>query len=218
VISAESRFRLQAAKALPRGLSEHGINEDFPTTPPVSLYGVTKLASEQLAFEYAHAFDFPVHVNRCGVLAGPGQFGKADQGIFSYWIHSWLAKRPLHFIGFNGLGHQVRDALHPRDLVPLLRAQMANPQVNQSAVINVGGGIGNSMSLAELSAWCADRLGPADIGRNREPRPFDAPWVVMDSRKAEALWNWKPKTHLSSLLDEIVHHAREHPQWLDLCS
>jgi CDP-paratose 2-epimerase len=60
-------------------------------------------------------------MNRCGVLAGAYQFGKADQGIFSYWIHSWARRRPLTYIGFDGMGHQVRDCLHPRDLVPLAR-------------------------------------------------------------------------------------------------
>ena len=49
--------------------------------------GASKLASEQLILEYGNSFDFPVWINRCGVLAGAGQFGKADQGIFSYWIH-----------------------------------------------------------------------------------------------------------------------------------
>ena len=36
-----------------------------------------------LILEYGECFGFPVWINRCGVLAGAGQFGKADQGIFS---------------------------------------------------------------------------------------------------------------------------------------
>ena len=36
--------------------------ESFPTSPPVSLYGATKLASETLALEYGDAFEFPVWV------------------------------------------------------------------------------------------------------------------------------------------------------------
>ena len=69
-----------------------GISEDFPTTAPLSLYGASKLASETLILEYGECFDFPVWINRCGVLAGAGQFGKADQGIFSFWIHSFREK------------------------------------------------------------------------------------------------------------------------------
>ena len=34
-------------------------------------------------------------------MAGAGQFGHAAQGIFSWWIHSWAARRPLAYIGFG---------------------------------------------------------------------------------------------------------------------
>ena len=61
---------------------------------PLSLYGASKLASETLILEYGECFGFPVWINRCGVLAGAGQFGKADQGIFSFWIHSFKEKIP----------------------------------------------------------------------------------------------------------------------------
>ncbi len=104
--------------------SENGISESFSTAPPVSLYGSTKLTSEALALEYGLTFDFPVWINRCGVMAGARQFGKPDQGIFAFWIHSWREGRPLKYIGFDGLGHQVRDCLHPRDLAPLVLKQM----------------------------------------------------------------------------------------------
>ena len=96
-----------------------GISEGFPTTAPLSLYGASKLASETLILEYGECFDSPVWLNRCGVLAGAGQFGKADQGIFSFWIHSFREKNSLKYIGFNGTGNQVRDALHPRELAPM---------------------------------------------------------------------------------------------------
>ena len=83
---------------------------------PVSLYGATKRASELLALEYGATFGFPVWIDRCGVLAGAGQFGTAEQGIFSYWLHAHAARLPLRYIGFGGLGYQVRDAFHPVDL------------------------------------------------------------------------------------------------------
>ena len=116
VESSNDRFEVKNTNVL--GFSQQGISEEFPTAAPISLYGSSKLASEQLSLEYSCNFDFPVWINRCGVLAGAGQFGKADQGIFSYWIHSFKEKKPLKYIGFNGCGHQVRDALHPQDLVP----------------------------------------------------------------------------------------------------
>src|SRR5690606_7732255 len=124
-----------------------GITEAFSTLAPLSLYGATKLASEALALEYGEAFDFPVFINRCGVLAGAGQFGRADQGIFAYWINAWLQRRPLKYIGFGGEGHQVRDCLHPRDLWPVLTKQFAGPKLDPAdRVANFSGGSESAMS------------------------------------------------------------------------
>lgn len=199
---------------LAQGLTGRGVNESFSTAPPISLYGSTKLASETLALEYGSAFGFPVWINRCGVIAGAGQFGRADQGIFSYWLHAWRARRPLAYIGFDGLGHQVRDALHPRDLARLVALQLSfrgeNPRVT-----NVAGGLENSISLRQLSAWCATRWGAQTVEARPEPRPYDLPWLVLDSSRATQAWNWKPEISLAAILDEIAAHAEANPDWLE---
>jgi len=197
------------------GLTAKGITESFPTTPPLSLYGSSKLASEIMALEYGAAFQIPVYINRCGVLAGAGQFGKPDQGIFSYWIHSYFEHRPLKYIGFGGSGYQVRDCLHPKDLVPLLLKQMQSSTQHAGRPINVGGGVQNSHSLAQLSEWCAARFGPHSIECDPEERQFDVPWLILSTTAAEELWDWRPLTPLEVILNEIANHARENPRWLD---
>ncbi len=200
------------------GLSQLGVSESFSTEPPVSLYGSSKKCSELLALEYGMTFDFPVRINRCGVLAGAGQFGKADQGIFSFWTHSWARRRPLKYIGFGGGGHQVRDCLHPRDIVPLLIAQMGDPGRNVEPILNVSGGVESAMSLSQLSGWCTDRLGAHQVAADTNPRPFDIPWMVLDSSAVNKSWNWKPSTPRDSILEEIALHAESHPNWLELVS
>ena len=202
---------------LPPGMGPQGLSEAFPTAAPVSLYGATKLASEALALEYGHAFGLPVFVNRCGILAGAGQFGRPDQGIFSYWINSHLRRRPLRYLGFGGKGHQVRDCLHPNDLVPLLTAQMAAPKVaDGDRIVNVGGGAASAMSLLQLTAWCDGRFGAHPVASEPAPRPFDLPWIVLDSAKAGRVWGWKPRTPVAAILEEIAAHAGTHPDWLEL--
>ena len=198
------------------GVSSMGLTEDFPTTAPISLYGASKLASETLVLEYGETFNFPVWINRCGVLAGAGQFGRADQGIFSYWIHSCREKRPLEFISFEGSGFQVRDALHPTDLVTLLIDQMLEPSKQVPKIINLGGGHLNSISLKELNDWCQDRFGPNQVRSTSEKRALDAPWIVMDSELALKSWGWQPTSQLDSILLEIAEHAENHSSWLDL--
>lgn len=198
------------------GLSRLGVSESFSTEPPISLYGSSKKCSELLALEYGMTFDFPVRINRCGVLAGAGQFGKADQGIFSFWIHSWARRKPLKYIGFGGGGHQVRDCLHPRDIVPLLITQMGDPGRKVEPILNVSGGVESAMSLAQLSAWCTERLGPHQVAADTNPRPFDIPWMVLDSSAVQKAWGWTPSTPRDAILEEIAQHAESHLKWLEL--
>ena len=209
-------FRLSEGQILPHGLSLAGVSEAFSTAAPISLYGSTKLASEILALEYGETFNFPVWINRCGVLAGAGQFGKADQGIFAYWINAYLRRRSLKYIGFGGNGFQVRDCLHPRDLLPLLQKQTATTSGHELRLVNIGGGNSNAMSLAELSAWCANRFGAHSITSEPAVRRFDIPWLIMDCSLADHLWDWRPQTSLNEILDEIAGHAQQNPKWLEI--
>ena len=216
VVLTEGKFTPDCSKTLSKGVSSRGIDENFATTPPLSLYGSSKLASEYLALEYGEAFGFPVWINRCGVLAGAGQFGRPDQGIFSFWINSYLRRARLSYIGFDGMGHQTRDCFHPRDLLPVLQQQFATAKMEKSRIVNFGGGTQNSMSLAQLSKWCAERFGHHEVATDPKPRPFDVPWLVLDSNLAKETWNWEPKLSLEAILEEIARHAEAHPHWLEI--
>ena len=215
---SSSSIQVSGFKYHPSSISPLGLTESFSTLPPISLYGSSKKCSELLALEYGMTFDFPVRINRCGVLAGAGQFGKADQGIFSFWIHSWARRKSLKYIGFGGGGHQVRDCLHPRDIVPLLIDQMNDPCRKLDPILNVSGGVESAMSLAQLSAWCTERLGPHQVAADTNPRPFDIPWMVLDSSEVKEAWGWKPQTLMPEILEEIAQHAEQHPKWLELVS
>jgi CDP-paratose 2-epimerase len=210
-------FGLDTSQPLPLGVSENGVAENFSVLPPVSLYGATKLASETMSLEYGATFGFPVWVNRCGVLAGAGQFGTAEQGIFSYWLHTHMRRRPLHYIGFGGHGRQVRDAMHPDDLAELILAQIRAVSSDNGSIFNAGGGTVNSMSLAQLTEWCDHRFGASSPIPDPSPRPFDVPWLVMDSGAAEQKFGWTPKKSIGSILEEIASHVMDHPDWLERC-
>jgi CDP-paratose 2-epimerase len=209
-------FRLRPGAPLPLGVSTAGIDERFVTAGPVSLYGGSKLASEALAVEYGEAFDFPVWIDRCGNLAGGGQFGRADQGIFAYWINAWLRNRPLRYFGFGGRGFQLRDCLHPRDLAPLIQRQLASTRAPDGPIFNIGGGAERSISMAQLSAWCEVRFGPRSVVSDASVRRFDVPWLVMDASRAWTQWGWRPRTTLAEILEEIALHAERNPDWLDV--
>lgn len=212
------RFQLKPDAKFPDGVSSRGISENFSTSAPISLYGATKLASEVLALEYAETFGVPVWINRCGVIAGAGQFGRADQGIVAFWINSYLRRQPLRYIGFNGSGHQVRDAVHPRDIAALVAQQLDARGANGlPRVINLGGGLTNSFSLAELTRWCSERFGfKQQIQSETTPRPLDLPWIIIDSALAKKNWDWTPEISLRDIFEEVAAHAEQHPDWLSL--
>ena len=197
------------------GFSVSGVAETFSTMPPLSLYGAAKLASELVIMEYGSAFQLPVHINRCGVLAGAGQFGKPDQGIFSFWIHSHRQRRPLKYIGFGGSGFQVRDCLHPRDLAGLVAKQLQQPR-KSSPPLNVSGCSSSATSLNELTQWCDHRFGSHPVSSSAEARPFDVPWLVLDSAQAEKAWDWRPQISREQIFEEIALHAEANPGWLEL--
>ena len=200
----------------PSGISINGVSETYSTLPPVSLYGSTKVASEHLALEYGETFGFPVWVNRCGVMAGAGQFGHPAQGIFAYWIHSFREKKSLKYIGFGGSGNQVRDCMHPRDLIPLLRKQCLEEANNQliPRICNVSGGSANSISLANLTRWCESRFELVPISGIDQNRPFDIPWLVLDHGLATRIWDWEPQTKLPQIAEEIAAFAEHESNWL----
>ena len=213
---AGNAFALDAAAPLPPDASERGIAEGFSTAPPVSLYGGTKLACEILALEYGAAFGFPVWIDRCGVLAGAGQFGTPGQGIFSYWVHAHRRRRPLRYIGFDGAGRQVRDVLHPRDLAALIDAQIACGREGGRRLYAAGGGSANAMSLAQLTGWCDERFGAHTPQPDPRPRPYDIPWIVMDASEAGRDFGWTPRIGMAALLEGIAAHAEAHPEWLEI--
>lgn len=217
VIEKNGAFCPVADQKFPQGISMRGVSEEYSTMPPVSLYGSTKVTSEHLALEYGSTFDFPVWINRCGVMSGAGQFGQPAQGIFAFWIHSFREKSPLKYIGFGGKGYQVRDCLHPRDLLPLLIKQFKEPiTTDKPKITNVSGGIQNSMSLRQLTEWCTDYFGKHPVEETNINRDFDIPWIVLDINQAEKVWQWNPETNIKSVLIEIAEFAKKQPDWLEI--
>ena len=183
----ETRFELAAEQPLP-GASAAGIAEDFPLDGARTPYGATKLAAELLIAEYRELFGLSAVIDRCGVLAGPWQMGKIDQGVFSYWLLAHYFGRPLEYIGFAGSGKQVRDLLHVDDLVDLLDDQLQRAGHWDGVTVNVGGGRPCSLSLLEATELCRELTGKhvdlraaADVlGRLRGPSvaPAASTWSL----------------------------------------
>lgn len=201
----EQENRLTVASSChQKGILNSGISEDFPTSGPISVYGATKLACEALAIEYHHSFGIPLWINRCGVIGGPGQFGKIDQGIFSFWVYSWYLQRSLKYIGFGGHGKQVRDVMLAEDLGNLIWRQIENPDHNAPSIINVGGGIAGSLSLKETSIICKREFKTElKIAPEPENRPNDIPYFVMNNELVKKSWDWQPSLSGAEIISQL---------------
>lgn len=197
---AETRFVLRDEQPV-AGASAEGISEAFPLAGPRTMYGASKLAAELLLTEY----DVPWTIDRCGVVAGPWQMGKVDQGVFTHWMLSFIQGKDLKYIGYGGLGKQVRDLLHVADLVDLVDRQLTEPRGHWDRhVFNVGGGRKNSLSLRETSDLCREITGnDVAVTPAGESRAGDVRIYLSDCRTLLAHTDWRPQRSPEHVLRDI---------------
>jgi CDP-paratose 2-epimerase len=199
----ETRFALEEEQPFP-GISPSGISERFPLDGARTLYGSTKLAAELLIEEYAAAFDVRAVVDRCGVIAGPWQMGKVDQGVFTHWMLTHHFGQELAYIGYGGRGKQVRDLLAVDDLVELVDEQLADPEGWAGFVGNVGGGRECSLSLLETTHLCRELTGNTiPIASIEETRPGDVPVYLADCDLLFRRTQWRPRRTPRDILESI---------------
>ncbi|MBL7058370.1 NAD-dependent epimerase/dehydratase family protein [Patescibacteria group bacterium] len=204
LITNNERFEVDQAKQSILGLASGAIREDFSTRSFRSFYGSCKLASELLIEEYAHIYGLDAIINRCGVLSGEGQWGKTDQGVFTYWVAKHFYKRPLSYTGFGGNGYQVRDLLHPDDLFVLIDKQAKQKLDTKAPVYNVGGGPSRSVSLQEFTQLCQTITGnKVDIKSIEQTNPVDIPYFVTCSDKVSNDYSWTPTITAEQIVSRI---------------
>jgi CDP-paratose 2-epimerase len=209
-VEAETRLELAEQQALP-GVSTRGIAEGFPLDGARTLYGATKLAAELLVTEYAASYGLSAVIDRCGVIAGPWQMGKVDQGVFTYWVLAHHFERPLAYIGFGGAGKQVRDLLHVADLLDLIDEQLREPQRWSGETVNVGGGRECSLSLRETTDLCREITGRiVDVRAAGEDRPGDIPIYLSDCTRLYERTDWRPRRGPAEILSDIHTWIVEH--------
>lgn len=202
---SDHRFSLTEKQTI-TGASGKGISSDFPLNGYRSLYGATKLAAEFILQEYIHMYDLRGIINRCGVIAGPWQMGKVDQGVFSLWMLHHYFKKSLQYIGFGGSGKQVRDLLHIHDLFELITIQIKQMENCNGKIYNVGGGFDISLSLLETTELCQKITGSRiDIGQMKQTREADIPIYISDNEKVHHDTGWFPKKNPEEILTDIFH-------------
>jgi CDP-paratose 2-epimerase len=210
---ASTRFEIAAEQGIP-GVSPKGISEDFPMgIGQRSLYGATKLAAELVLAEYQSGLGVPAVVNRCGVIAGPWQMGKVDQGVFAHWMLAHHFRNPLTYIGFGGQGKQVRDVLHVDDVVDLIERQLLDQNKWEGHTVNVGGGREGSLSLLETTEICRRLTGnEVPITPVAETRQGDVPIYISDCAELFGLDDWRPRRGPEQVLTDYYEWIKADPE------
>jgi len=210
----ETRFVWTDDQTL-RGISSKGVAEDFGLDGSRSFYGSSKLASELMITEYNELKGIKTVINRCGVISGPWQMGKVDQGVLVLWLARHFFKGNLSYIGYGGQGKQMRDVMHVDDLFDLVSHQLENIDSYNGQTFNVGGGLDVSFSLAELTALCQEITGnKLNISSIPENRVADLRIYVSDYSKLNKLNSWTPKRDLKKLVEDTFDWLKVNEKFL----
>jgi CDP-paratose 2-epimerase len=202
VVETDSRYALADQPGI-IGASAEGISEDFSLRGVRTLYGATKLAGELLLEEYA-AFGVEYVTTRFGVIAGPWQMGKVDQGVFSLWMSRHVFGGALRYQGWGGQGKQVRDVLHIDDACDLLLAQLADWPAVSGRTWNAGGGLANSLSLVETTAMCEEITGTRlPLSSDAATHPSDVRVYISDQHAITAALGWSPQRPARRVLEDL---------------
>lgn len=183
---------------------KYEIKENFDTSGIKSIYGFSKLASEDLIKEVNYSNNINYIINRFGVISGPWQFGKQDQGFMSLWMAKHINKKRLSYIGYGGSGIQVRDVLHIDDVCEIILKQIINFRKIKNITFNIGGGKKNSVSLKELTDLC-QRISnnKVRLKKIKKTSNYDIPYFITDNSKIYNYYKWKPTRNINSILWDI---------------
>ena len=180
------------------------IDESFNNSNPRSLYGMTKLSSEHLIQEYNYAYNLKYIINRFGVISGPWQFGKQDQGFVALWLYKHFANKSLKYIGFGGYGNQIRDVIHIHDVCEIIYNQVKNIKKINNEIFNIGGGIKNAISLKELTKICQKLTqNKIPIKKIKITSKYDIPYYISDNKKIKRFYNWSPKKKIIDIAIDV---------------
>ena len=180
------------------------INEKFDTLEPKSIYGFCKHSSEQLIKEFSFLYKIKYIINRLGVIAGPWQFGKQDQGFISLWVWRHINKKKLSYIGFDGKGSQIRDVIHIYDVCKLIALQIKKINNIYNLTMNVGGGRKNAISLKNLTKLCQNiTSNKIKISSKKTTSVYDIPYYITNNSKVKKIYKWSPKKTFLHIIQDV---------------
>jgi CDP-paratose 2-epimerase len=188
-----------------REVRAHGLGEDVPLdfcTP----YGCSKGAADQYVLDWSKSFGIPSVVFRMSCIYGPHQHGNEDQGWVAHFAIRTLDGEPITVYGD---GAQVRDILFAEDLVEAMLAAREHGDALAGRAFNMGGGVTNAVSLAEVVALLGDLHGRAPELAYAEERAGDQRYYVADTQRFERATGWQPVVGAAEGIERLYRWLAE---------
>lgn len=160
-------------------------NEESPLAP-VSPYGITKLAAEQLCRAYGANYGLPFTILRLFSVYGPRQ--RPDMG-YNIFIRALLAGET---ITVDGDGTDSRSNTFVADCVQGLVLAFEQREQSVGETFNIGGG--EEVNVNQVLAMLAELSGSEPKIVHGPPRAGDQRRTVADTSKAQRLLGYQPAT------------------------
>lgn len=186
-------------------VSKNGVNEDQPLDF-YSPYGCSKGSADQYVRDYARIYNLSTVVFRQSCVYGPRQFGVEDQGWLAHFVIKAINNEPITIFGD---GKQIRDLLYIDDLIDAYLLAIKKIKKVRGEVINIGGGVKNSLSLKKSLKLLEKKLGKKIKIKYKKIRPGDQKVFISDNSKAESLLGFGVKTSYSDGLEKLIKWLQE---------
>jgi dTDP-L-rhamnose 4-epimerase len=185
------------------GLTPRPTPESAPLHP-ISVYGITKQAQEQLCATFSGAFHVPTVILRFFNVLGPGQsLTNPYTGIASIFCSRMFAEESAEVYED---GAMLRDFVHVRDVVQanLKALGVSHPG---TSVFNIGSA--RPLSVLRLAELLKEVIGsPSSIQISGRYRIGDIRHCWADIARARDVMGYEPEVSAIDALRDVVEYAR----------
>jgi len=174
--------------------NKKGIDESHPTKP-VSPYGGSKIAAENMVLSYYNAYKLPTVVIRPFNTYGPFQKTGGEGGVVAIFINNYLHGRDINIYGS---GEQTRDLLYVKDCARFVVMAGYSQKVN-GEVVNAG--TGRDVTVNELVEIATKGRVKVNHVKHIHPQS-EIMKLKCDYSKAKELISWEPEYTLEQGIEE----------------
>ncbi|GEA29282.1 SDR family NAD(P)-dependent oxidoreductase [Clostridium diolis] len=174
--------------------SEDGINEMHPTKP-ISPYGGSKIAAENIVLSYYNAYKLPTVVIRPFNTYGPFQKTGGEGGVVAIFINNSIAGKDINIYGS---GEQTRDLLYVKDCARFVVESGYSDNVN-GEIVNAG--TGRDVSINELAEIISNNRVNINHVEHIHPQS-EIMKLKCNYNKAKKLISWEPEYSLEEGIKE----------------